>query len=58
MQPQKRTCLKCGDQFDSMGPANRICPACQKINARLPAFGAAELKKQRGGTWRNGERIE
>jgi hypothetical protein len=30
---QKRVCLRCGAEFDSAGPGNRICSACQVRNA-------------------------
>ena len=58
MEIKKRTCLKCGKPFDSTGPANRICPPCQKINARIPKCGEAQLKQQRGEKRRNGDLIE
>ena len=31
----KRTCLRCGKQFPSTGPGNRICSHCKVINARI-----------------------
>ena len=55
MDPRKRTCLKCGELFDSAHAANRICPACQKRNARLPRYSEAAMQKQRGAKRRNGE---
>lgn len=58
MQKKKRTCLKCSRLFDSAGPANRICPRCQRINDRLPRLTEAQLQKQRGVKRHNGELIE
>lgn len=58
METKPRTCLKCGTLFDSVGPANRICRRCQKINARLPSFTAAQMQKQRGAKRHNGEEAE
>ncbi len=58
METKQRTCLKCNKLFDSAGPANRICPACQRINARLPKLSEAQLQKQRGEKRRNGEPLE
>lgn len=58
MDIKQRTCLKCGQPFDSTGPGNRICPRCHKINDRVSKCGEAEIKKQRGGKRRNGELIE
>lgn len=31
---QRRTCLCCGKQFNSMNIGNRVCPACKTRNAR------------------------
>lgn len=45
---KQKTCLKCGNPFRSAGPANRICPPCQKAVARVSGCGAAESKTQRG----------
>jgi hypothetical protein len=58
MQMKKRTCLKCGQTFDSEGPANRICRRCRQINDRLPPMTEAQLQKQRGAKRHNGELIE
>jgi hypothetical protein len=30
----KRRCLKCGKEFQSAGPGNRICVVCNKNNSR------------------------
>lgn len=49
-----RSCLKCGETFDSSGPGNRICPPCQRSNARL-RLDESELQKQRGVKRHNGE---
>ena len=51
-----RTCLKCGNLFDSDGPGNRICSPCHKKNSRLK-ISEDELQSQRGGKWQNGERM-
>ncbi len=32
---KKRTCLKCGKQFLSKGPYNRICDKCGLMNERV-----------------------
>lgn len=58
MEAKKRTCLKCNRLFNSEGPANRICPRCQKINDRLPRFTEAQLQKQRGAKRHNGELMD
>lgn len=29
-----RTCLRCGEEFDSTGPGNRICPYCKLLNEK------------------------
>ncbi len=29
-----RTCLKCDESFQSTGPFNRMCPACQYANSK------------------------
>ncbi|GJQ60835.1 MAG: hypothetical protein D8M57_08280 [Candidatus Scalindua sp. AMX11] len=31
---EKRTCLKCGKEFPSVGPYNRICVKCDLMNVR------------------------
>ena len=49
-----RKCLKCDKSFNSLGPANRICPACQRANARI-AISDEELEAQRGRKLCNGE---
>ncbi|CAN5265659.1 hypothetical protein BH11PLA2_BH11PLA2_36980 [soil metagenome] len=49
-----RKCLKCDKTFDSSGPANRICPKCQQVNARI-ALSDEELEAQRGRKFCNGE---
>ncbi len=51
---RKRSCLKCDKAFDSDGPANRICPKCQRGNARI-AISEGELEAQRGRKFCNGE---
>lgn len=32
---KKRICLKCYEKFDSLSPANRICPECTLANHRI-----------------------
>ncbi|CAN5469779.1 hypothetical protein BH11PLA2_BH11PLA2_21090 [soil metagenome] len=49
-----RKCLKCDKTFDSSGPANRICPKCQRTNARI-VMSDGELDAQRGRKFCNGE---
>ena len=56
VQAKPRTCLKCHELFDSAGPGNRICEPCARINGRL-RITEAELRKQRGRKWLNGEII-
>ncbi len=56
MQAKRRTCLKCGKSFDSVGPGNRICKRCAQINARIP-ITEEQLQKQRGAKRRNGDVI-
>lgn len=34
-QEKKRACLKCGKQFNSKGPYNRICEPCSMMNERV-----------------------
>jgi Holliday junction resolvase RusA-like endonuclease len=51
-----RKCLKCDTTFDSSGPANRICPKCQRVNARI-AISDEELDAQRGRKFCNGEQL-
>lgn len=58
MEIKTRTCLKCGKPFDSAGPGNRICPSCQKINARVSGCGEAQMQRQRGERRRNGDPFE
>ncbi len=56
MNAKQRTCLKCGNPFDSTGPGNRICQRCARINARI-AITEEQLQKERGVKRRNGEVI-
>lgn len=49
-----RTCLKCGETFDSTGPGNRICSPCNRVNAKLH-LSEAQVQKQRGAKRHNGE---
>lgn len=32
--PERRVCLRCGKEFSSRGPYNRICPRCTADNRR------------------------
>jgi len=56
MEAKKRTCLKCGNLFDSAHAGNRICKRCAQINSRIP-ITEEELQKQRGVKRRNGDVI-
>ena len=49
-----RICLKCSKRFRSLGPGNRICPVCKKINAGLGTIGERALAGQRGIKRHNG----
>lgn len=52
-----RTCLKCGKEFDSKGPGNRICKRCAYDNRHL---GLSErfFEAERGAKRRNAGIIE
>ncbi len=50
----KRVCLKCGKDFPSKGPGNRICRVCARINAGYGTIPEAVLAKQRGSKRHNG----
>jgi hypothetical protein len=52
-----RTCLKCGSVFDSMGPSNRFCKECTRVNAQVD-ISESELQIQRGMKRLNGITIE
>ena len=49
----KRVCLKCGKTFNSLGPGNRICPGCTRINRAL-AVPERVIAIQRGVKRHNG----
>ena len=49
-----RVCLKCGKDFPSTGPGNRICKPCTRINARFGFIPEEVLAKQRGVKRHNG----
>jgi hypothetical protein len=37
LEPQQRgqrSCLRCGNKFDSKSAGNRICPKCERLNTR------------------------
>ncbi len=53
-----RICLKCQKTFDSIGPANRICPICTRINRELGSIPECVLAKERGVKRLNGEVLE
>jgi hypothetical protein len=53
-----RVCLKCNQTFFSRGPANRICPRCNQLNAKLVLIPDRMLQSQRGQKYRNGDPIE
>lgn len=40
----KRKCMKCQEEFDSLGPMNRICGECNSLNSR------SAKRVERGGT--------
>lgn len=51
-----RVCLKCLRVFLSLGPANRICHACQRENAKLYRhYPEWVLAGERGRKYHNGE---
>jgi crossover junction endodeoxyribonuclease RusA len=54
LEAKPRTCLKCGKDFNSTGPANRICSPCRRRNDRLH-ISEVELESQRGLKRCNGE---
>ena len=43
----QRTCLRCGHEFQSTGPGNRICGSCARINAAV-RINEGDLAAQRG----------
>jgi hypothetical protein len=53
MEASNRTCLKCGQHFESSGPGNRFCRRCTLVNSRIP-ITEEQLKKQRGVKRHNG----
>ena len=42
---KKRDCLKCGKQFHSKGPYNRICEKCSLMNERVASSTYAVSEK-------------
>lgn len=40
-----RTCLKCGKDFVSTGPANRICKPCTSSNRKYLAMKPATVER-------------
>ena len=54
MEAKQRSCLKCGQMFDSAGPGNRICKRCAQINSHIP-ITEEQLQKQRGVKRHNGD---
>jgi hypothetical protein len=53
-RPAQRRCLRCGKDFSSRGPGNRICHPCRKINNRLGFIPESVMQKLRGTKRRNG----
>ena len=49
-----RTCLKCDNAFASDGPGNRICSACQELNAVF----SHRVEDMRGRKYHNGEPMD
>jgi uncharacterized Zn ribbon protein len=47
-QQKMRTCLKCSQEFLSMGPGNRICPECNIKNSKKTSSGKERTKRMRG----------
>ena len=41
---QKRICLRCGEEFPSKGPYNRLCDKCSSINERVASSTYAVRK--------------
>lgn len=48
-RPDKRVCLKCSKQFKSVGPANRICDGCRKVNATMAGGSMIGGAKRQNG---------
>ena len=46
---EPRTCLRCGDEFPSEGPSNRICQSCSHSNAKFRLVGVVSLGVRRAG---------
>lgn len=49
-----RVCLRCNKEFNSAGPANRICFACAEINAKVRTPPRDPNTKQVGSGYRRG----
>ncbi len=49
---KKRICLKCGNQFLSKGPYNRICDKCGLMNERVAssAYSVSEKSSSESNT--------
>ncbi len=52
-QPGYRICLRCNEEFDSLGPGNRLCRECTSWKNNLPGI----VKVIRGAKYHNGEVI-
>lgn len=50
-QPGYRICLRCNQEFDSVGPGNRLCNSCTSWKNSLPGT----VRVIRGRKYRNGE---
>ena len=50
----QRKCLKCDKEFNSVGPANRICPKCGEVNAKIRIPPRDPNTKETGSGFRRG----
>ena len=55
---KQRVCLKCNKSFRSLGPGNRICRKCHRVNARLAMRPERVLQRERGRKYHNGESMD
>jgi Zn finger protein HypA/HybF involved in hydrogenase expression len=46
---ESRKCLMCGKEFQSIGPANRICPQCNKGDRHQKLHKVTILHKKSTG---------
>jgi len=47
--PTSRTCLKCGKDFPSEGPFNRLCEPCKRSNGFIDEKMVSESRIRRSG---------